>query len=425
VDTLDGTTLRDLRERRHISQARVARMAGVSVGHISRVESNDRDPSPAVINGYEKALGTPLTSLTLLHPTSDGDTLTSYRIGEEADIMKRRSFTAAVAAKAAGGPLGEPLSRVLVALGSTAAPSHVGLADVVQVEQAADIFTAWDLKFGGGLAREMARAQLRWAIGLLEAHMSDSVRGRLNSAVGSLAERAAWSTFDAGEHDGARALFKLALYAATEADNPDLRAHILSDVATQQMYLGHPDDCLRTIRMAEGDDRISPAVRFVLHGVKARAFGALADADATARQIGLAEEAYTVVTPTNTPEWMSEFLNDAHVYSVTGQAAFSLGQSTGVFHQDAHTRLTRAVQGFDDGRARAIALCSTRLAILHLNAGHLTEGKDAARTALAAVPGLRSARITEDPLTMRAAAALQPEAIDLTSEIDALIESPT
>src|SRR5437899_11844023 len=121
--------------------------------------------------------------------------------------------------------------------------------------------------------------------------MSDPIRDRLNTAVGSLAERSAWSTFDAGEHDGARSLFKLALYTATEADDPDLRAHILSDIATQQMYLGHPNDCLKIIRMADGDDRISPAVRFVLHGVKARAFGALAEADATTRQIGLAEDA--------------------------------------------------------------------------------------------------------------------------------------
>ncbi len=95
------------------------------------------------------------------------------------------------------------------------------------------MFTTWGLRFGGGLAREMAHAQLRWAVGLLDAQMSGSVRAGPNRAVGSLAERAAWSSFDAGRHEPARALFKVALYCASEADDGDLRAHVLSDVATQ------------------------------------------------------------------------------------------------------------------------------------------------------------------------------------------------
>jgi hypothetical protein len=64
--------------------------------------------------------------------------------------------------------------------------------------------------------------------------------------------------------------------AATEADDPDLRAQILSDVATQHLYLGDPNACLTVIRLADGDERISAGVRFVLHGVKARAYGASA-----------------------------------------------------------------------------------------------------------------------------------------------------
>jgi hypothetical protein len=322
--------------------------------------------------------------------------------------MKRRAFTAAVAAIAAGGPLGEPISRAVAALDQAEAPSRVGAADVVQVEQAADMFTAWDLRFGGGLAREIAKIQLRWATGLLNARMGETVRGRLNSAVGALAECAAWSTFDSAQHDAARTLFKLALYQASEADDANLRAHILSDIATQQMYLGQPDECLKLIRLAEGDDRISPAVRFVLHGVKARAFGTLADEPACLRQIGMAEHAHASVTNDNRPEWMAKFLNDAHVYSVTGQAAFSLAQTTGTFRDDAHQRLTRAINGFDIGRARAVVLCATRLAILHLDAGHAGEGAAAVHTALQAVPGLRSARINQDLTAMRTATCRLP-----------------
>lgn len=320
------------------------------------------------------------------------------------DDMNRRSFTAAIAALAVGGPLGEPIHRALSSLGQPNAPVHVGVAEVVQVEQAEAMFTTWDLRFGGGAAREMAGRQLRWATSLLDAQMSSTVGDRLHSAVGSLAERVAWSSFDAGQQEPARALFRVALYAATTAEDADLRAHILSDVATQQLYLGHPDECLKVIRLAEGDERIRPGVRMVLHGVKARAFGAVADAHACRREIGLAEEAYTHVDPGDTPAWMTSFLNEPHVYSVTGQAAYLLARARGEFSDDAHQRLTAAIDGFDQTRARAIALCSTRLATLHLRAGHTAEGTHAVHTALQAVPGLRSARIIRDLTTMRAAA---------------------
>lgn len=401
VDGYDGASLRAARMSVKVSQARVARLAGVSVGHISRVESGERVITPSISNAYERALGFRLVEHAL-PPSGEVDTLKRYRPGEDADDMKRRAFTVAIAAIAAGAPLGEPIGRTLASLAHTTTPTRIGMSDVAQVEQAADMFTAWDLRFGGGLARELATAQLRWASGLLGAQMDDTVRARLNSAVGSLAERAAWSTFDAGDHDGARTLFKLAVYSATQADDADLRAHILSDVATQQLHLGHPNDCVKILRWAEGDDRICPAVRFVLHGVKARAFAAMADAPAVRRHIGLAEDAYAAATAATTPQWMT-FLNDAHVYSVTGQAAFSLAHAAGTFSTDAHERLTRAITGFTGGRARAVALCATRLARLHLDNGNLHEGETAARTALKAVPGLRSARITQDLNTMRSA----------------------
>lgn len=333
--------------------------------------------------------------------------------------MRRRAFIAAVAAISAGGSLAEPAGRMLTALGEAVPPTRVGAADVVQVEQAVDMFTMLDLRYGGGLAREMAKTQLRWALGLHDAQMSAPTRRRLNVAVGGLAERAGWSTFDADDQEGARALFTLALHAATEADDPNLRAHIMSDIATQQMYLGHPGDCLKVIRLAEGDDRIRPSVRFVLHGVKARAFGALGETEATYRQIRFAEDAYAAVTPETTPEWMTKFLGDAHVYSVTGQAAYALAQSQGKFSQEAHTRLERAIAGFGADRARAVALCATRLAAMHLNAGHLPEGEKAARAALAATPGIRSARIAKDLTVMRSAASRHGDA---TGDLNATIQ---
>ena len=188
-------------------------------------------------------------------------------------------------------------------------------------------------------------------------------------------------------------------YAATQAGDVDLRAHILSDVATQQLYLGGARDCLEIIRLADGDERVHPAVRFVLHGVRARAFGALGDADGCSRQIGLAEDAYARTKPDEAPEWMNGFLNEAHVDSVTGQAAFSLAEQTGQeeHRAESSTRLARAVRGFDPNtRARAVALCATRLAILDQRRDETAAARTWMGQAVAASQDLRSVRISRD-----------------------------
>jgi hypothetical protein len=73
-----------------------------------------------------------------------------------------------------------------------------------------------------------------------------------------------------------------------------------------------------------------------------------------------------------------------------------------VFRADTYDRLFANLVETDD---RAVALCSTRLATLHLTAGNLAEGERAARLALAVTPGLRSARINQDLAMVRSAAA--------------------
>jgi hypothetical protein len=64
-----------------------------------------------------------------------------------------------------------------------------------------------------------------------------------------------------------------------------------------------------------------------------------------------------------------------------------------------------------------VALCATRLATLHLTAGHTAEGATAVHAALRAVPGLRSVRIAEDLATMQAATQRHPSMTALSDEI--------
>ena len=65
------------------------------------------------------------------------------------------------------------------------------------------------------------------------------------------------------------------------ADDPDLRAHILADVAAVHNHLDHPGDALQIIRLAGGDERVSPAIRSILHGVHANTHAAQGHHDHT------------------------------------------------------------------------------------------------------------------------------------------------
>jgi transcriptional regulator with XRE-family HTH domain len=395
---IDPVVLRQLRTKQGLSQAAVARRAGMSVGHISRVEAGNRPATPAVIRGYENALGVRLSHLRAAGSFPDAQGT------EDPEEMNRRAFLTAVASIAVGGPVDEPSEQAWAGLAPASPPRHVGRLDVHHVTAAQEMFTAWDLRFGGGMARRLARSQIQWATGLLAATMTDQVRKDLHTAVGSLAERVAWSSYDAGRHTSARSLFKLALHAATEADDADLRAHILSDIATQHLTLNRPQECLTLIRLASGDDRISDAVRCVLHGVQARAYGATGQTTQCQQNITQTEDTFARVTTQQTPDWMTGFLNQAHIHSVTGQAAYALANATSQFSDDAHHRLTRAISAFGSHRARATALCATRLATLHFTAGNTLEATITASTALTTAAALQSARITADLTTMHTAA---------------------
>ncbi|HEY8474315.1 MAG TPA: helix-turn-helix transcriptional regulator [Natronosporangium sp.] len=256
----DGPTLRSVRESAGVALRQVARQANMSHGHLSKVERGEpgRPVTPAVLAAYEKATGIRLTGLAGHRPVDPSQT-GGWRPGYLSET-RRRTLNAKIAAVAVGGPLSEQLNRILDATGRPIIPDRIEDPDVIQVERVAALCTSVDLLYGGGVADQMARALLRWAVGLLEAAPTGSpITTRLHAAIGALAQRAGWAAFDAYTHDVARSLFTVALYAATRANNPDLRAHVIADFAAQHNYLGYPDDCLQVVRFGEVDERIFPA----------------------------------------------------------------------------------------------------------------------------------------------------------------------
>lgn len=65
MDKLIGSTLKEIRIEKKISQRKLAEMAGITNGHISKIEKNKSDVSVAILNRITNALGISICDLFL------------------------------------------------------------------------------------------------------------------------------------------------------------------------------------------------------------------------------------------------------------------------------------------------------------------------------------------------------------------------
>lgn len=332
MTTYDGPTLRSGRESAGMPLRRVARQAGMSHGHLSKVERGEygRPVTPAVMAAYEKVTGLKLAdAVPTTQPGKRPDGHGNKAVWRPGQMSKprRRGYNAAIAALTVGGHLGEPLLRLLDSTGRPVTPALPEGTDVAQLAQLTTLATTLDLRYGGRLAAQHAKALLRWAVPILDATgLDEQMNRRLHAAVARLAHRAAWAAFDTDAHDAARSLFRLAAYTATLAGDPDLRAHVVADVAAQHNHLGYHDAALEVIRFVEGDERINPLVQVVLHLVKARTFAALGDREGCYRCIKLAEQHHDDIDLCPGPDggWLVSLCHPGLLHAGIGHALAGL-----------------------------------------------------------------------------------------------------
>ncbi|MEU9888504.1 hypothetical protein [Sphaerisporangium sp. NPDC051011] len=305
--------------------------------------------------------------------------------------MKRRGLLSVIAAASVGVATGEPLTRLLDSL-STEAPSLVGLPEVRAVEAAADLYMRMDLARGGNAATAMARGSLEWAVKLRDRPMAEPVRDRLSSAIGLLADRVGWATYDQGRLEQATRLLTFALDSAARGADRDLRAHTMLDLSVAFADMGRPRDGVEILRMALGDERISSAERANVHAVAARHCAAAGDRPAGLRHIGLAEDALARAEPALAPDWARHItVSPGHHDSALGLALFQLGED-----ERARVRLGAALERLGENRTRTGLRCLTRMAVLRIREGDREGGAEEARRAVVLASDVQSARVAKD-----------------------------
>jgi hypothetical protein len=86
------------------------------------------------------------------------------------------------------------------------------------IEQATAAFSNQDFATGSGPVRDVAVAQLRSVLPLLDAQMAPEVRPRLYLATARLVTQAGWMSFQVNQDEAARRLWMIALDIARDTD---------------------------------------------------------------------------------------------------------------------------------------------------------------------------------------------------------------
>jgi transcriptional regulator with XRE-family HTH domain len=377
----------DVRARRVAAGLNLRALAAkmhISAGHLSQVENGLRNVSHG------------LWAKVIWHTdgSADADTLVN---------VNRRDFATTIASAALGALAPEQVTRILRGIRRPAA-TQVTMTEVDIVQQAAQLLMKVDLEHGGAAAQDLATSTLRWAGGLLDADMTAPVRARLSAAVGLLGDRAGWALYDSGQSGPAGRLLAWSLNHAAAGNDPDLRAHIILDLSTVVTDAGDPRRGVDLLRMALGDEQVSPSERANLHAVCARHCGTAGDRQAGLRHVGLAAETATTPAPAQYPEWAQRItLSPGHRASAAGLALFELGE-----HERAVGELDAALAALSGSRARTTLRCQIRRVVLYLRDGEPDMAQVLAGTVFSTVPGIRSRRISADLEMLAREASGQP-----------------
>ncbi|WP_328346204.1 hypothetical protein [Micromonospora sp. NBC_00421] len=265
-------------------------------------------------------------------------------------------------------------------------------ADIQPLYLLAEHFADLDRRHGGGSPHTralMADLLARQVVPMLHGAYADAVGRDLMRATATLCGQLAFMSYDAGEHGIAQHHLTIALRLAKAADDRLYGAHLLANLATQAVYLGHTRDAARLAEAAvDGAGRAPAAVRARLYTTAASAYGRSGERRACRAALAKAERAVDRMRKEDSPRWVSYF-SPAHLAGTTLKCLSDLR-----LHRQALRHASDAIT-LTTQNARTRVLHSALIALTHARAGDLdaacTWGREAARHA----PQVSSARVTQ------------------------------
>ncbi|MEU4555877.1 hypothetical protein EV382_2080 [Micromonospora violae] len=188
--------------------------------------------------------------------------------------------------------------------------------DVQSLYGLADHFTDLDRRHGSGSPRTrslMADFLVRQVAPMLHGTYTGAVGRDLMRVTATLCGQLAFMSYDAGDHATAQQHMTVALRLAKAADDRLYGAHLLANLATQAVHLGHSRDAARLAEAAiDGAGRAPAAVLARLHATAATAYGQSGERRGCQLALARAERALGRAGATPGPRWVTYF-SPAHL----------------------------------------------------------------------------------------------------------------
>lgn len=226
-----------------------------------------------------------------LQPWVAARTLDELGLFIRSDMLTRREMLADAVGLATGSTFIEPIARWLKVqpMAPEAAidqPARIGTNDVIGIERATRYFATTDAESGGGLSREAAVGQLKYAVDLMQhASYTAPVGSRLLAAIADLSGWVGWMSHDVAMDGPAQRYFVYGLQAARESHDEQAQFRavgILADMSRQMLSAGRPDTGLRLVDLAfdqlPADGRRINKVRSLLWSLKAHMLASMGSA---------------------------------------------------------------------------------------------------------------------------------------------------
>ncbi|MEV1076164.1 hypothetical protein [Micromonospora parva] len=298
---------------------------------------------------------------------------------------------------------------------------QVTSTDVQSLYALAEHFTDLDRRHGSSSPRTravMADFLVRQVAPMLRGTYTHAVGRELMRAVATLSGQLAFMSYDAGEHAIAQHHVTLGLRLAKAADDRLFGAHLLANLATQAVFLGHAREAARLVEAAiDGAGRAPAAVLARLHATAATAYGQSGERRACQLALVKAERALGQTGTDPGPSWVGYF-TPAHL---AGAALRCLG--------DLHLYTQALRHGpealiLSSRNTRTRALHTALIAMTHARAGDTDAACDWASKLGQHAAGVQSARVQQRVRELTRALGAQQASPQVNEALHALAALP-
>ncbi|MEU8110708.1 hypothetical protein [Micromonospora sp. NPDC048947] len=281
---------------------------------------------------------------------------------------------------------------------------QVTSTDVQSLYALADHFTDLDRRHGSGspcTRSLMADFLIRQVAPMLHGTYTEAVGRHLMRAAATLCGQLAFMSYDAGDHATAQQHVTVALRLAKAADDRLHGAHLLANLATQAVHLGHSRDAARLAEAAiDGAGRAPAAVLARLHATAATAYAQSGERRGCQLALARAERALDRAGAVPGPRWVTYF-SPAHL---AGAALRCLGDLQ--LYSQALDHATDALTLASEN-TRTRALHTALVAVTHARAGDTDAACNWGRRLAQHASGIHSARVQQRVREL--AATLSPQ----------------